>query len=370
MSFVTSLSRVFPPPTYITMRAIGIDISDASIKYVLFTPPEGGDDLELSLWGDVRLPEGVVVGGEIQNVQGLSDALKTLCQKCKTPYVRVSLPEERAYIYETTVPTATPYADIRGLLEFSLEENVPLSPKDAFFDFQIEERDPESEVLRVVVTVYAKEVVLSYYNACVSAGLIPISLEVEAAAVARAVTPSVGEDTFMIVDFGQRRCGIGIVHKDVLAYTSTVDVGGVTLSSAMRAVLGDLPEDQLTELKNTEGLHGDKESASIQKALEAPIATMVEALRARFEYWNTRGEEHGHRPIAKVVLCGGSSNLAGLPEHLTKALGVPAVRANVWERAFPSGETVPPIPKTHSYGYTTAIGLALADHRDFISHVS
>ncbi|NCN52755.1 pilus assembly protein PilM [Candidatus Parcubacteria bacterium] len=347
-----------------TMSSIGIDISDASIKYVRFKD-SGDDDLELVTWGDHQLPEGTVVGGEVKNGKALSEALRHLCGKCKTSYVRVSLPEERAYIFETVIPKGTPFAEIRGLLEFSLEENVPLSPKDAFFDYEIVEGNESEEKLHVVVTVYAREVILSYYQACTEAGLSPVAFEVEAAAVAHAVAPKSKDDTFMVVDFGRRRTGIGIVHKGVLTYTSTIEVGGTTLSTAMRGILGETEEDELTRIKNKDGIRADASDAKLRTALIAPIDTMVDALRARFEYWNTRSREHGQRPITKIVLCGGSSNLAGFPEYLTDALGVPAERADVWGNAFPSGETVPPIPKTHSYGYTTAIGLALSDYPDF-----
>lgn len=366
MSFYSAFTHLFPPPSYMRMPSIGVDISDASIKYIHFHPAHGADDLALDVFGDEPLEEGVVVGGEIQNAKTLIATLQKVRQKSSTPYVRVSLPEERAYIFETVVADTTPFNEIRGLLEFSLEENVPLSPKDAFFDYQIVEDITTEHMLRIVVTVYARDVILSYYEACVAAGFTPIAFEVEAAAVARAVTPREKNETFMLVDFGRRRTGIGIVHNGILVYTSTVEVGGATLSAAMRGVLGDTDEEALTVMKNTFGIDAGHRDPAVREVLLAQIDTLIDALRARFEYWNTRSEEHGTRPIAHLVLCGGSSNLLGLPEYLEKALEVPATRANVWERAFPSGETVPAIPKTHSYGYTTAIGLALAEHTDFL----
>jgi hypothetical protein len=40
-------------------------------------------------------------------------------------------------------------------------------------------------------------------------------------------------------------------------------------------------------------------------------------------------------------------------------LGVPAVRGNVWENVLSLDHTVPPIDRSHSFGYAAAIGLAL-----------
>ena len=52
-------------------------------------------------------------------------------------------------------------------------------------------------------------------------------------------------------------------------------------------------------------------------------------------------------------------NLNGLPEYLSESLGVPCERADVWTNAFKTNLVVPPITKRYSYGYATAIGLAL-----------
>ena len=65
------------------------------------------------------------------------------------------------------------------------------------------------------------------------------------------------------------------------------------------------------------------------------------------------------RRVELIMLCGGSSNLNGLPEYLTESLDVPTLRGNVWENVLSLEETIPPIDRKHSYGYAAAVGLAL-----------
>jgi Tfp pilus assembly PilM family ATPase len=92
------------------------------------------------------------------------------------------------------------------------------------------------------------------------------------------------------------------------------------------------------------------------------MATIVEELAIRISYWNTKDIAHEDRQIQSVILCGGSVNMKGLPTYLTATLQVDTARANVWQNAFSIEDSVPPIDRRHSFGYATAIGLALAPY--------
>lgn len=164
----------------------------------------------------------------------------------------------------------------------------------------------------------------------------------------------------MLVDFGKTRTGIGIVYKGVLLYTSTIDIGGIELSRVLRKVLGaDVAEADLTKIKNTQGLNRRLESTDVSDALLSIVSIIKDELSTRMQYWHLRTGDIEERRIKSIFLCGGSSNLKGLPTYLSETLGVPCARGNVWQNAFSLEHQVPPIDKSHSLGYATAIGLAL-----------
>lgn len=358
MSALSSIARLFPPPRYLKMPSAGIDISDTSLKYIQFK--EKGKELLLDSWGDIDVPEGVVARGDVKDVGKLTDVLKEAKRACGAEYVRVSLPEERAYLFETTIKRNTPFKDIRGLLEFRLEENVPLSPRDAFFDYDIVEDDVDDQVLRVGVAAYARETIINYYEACRSAGFIPLSFEVEAQAIAHAAVCAGDMGTYLIVDFGKTRTGVGIMHRQSLMYTSTIDIGGRELSAALRAKLGDIAESELTKIKNEKGLLQTGDAEDVYEAILPTVQALVEELDARVTYWNTgASSQNEDREIERMILCGGSANLAGFTEYVEEMLGIETEHAQVWQNAFSLDEHIPPITKRYSYGYATAIGLAL-----------
>lgn len=367
MAALSTLQRLFPPPRYISLPSIGVDISDTSLKYVAFEREHARDsELSLQKWGDIDIPAGVVERGSVHDQAVLTSVLREVKKRTNAEYVNVSLPEERAYLFETTIPKNTPKKSIRELLEFRLEENVPLSPRDAYFDFTIVGTDEETSDYRAAVAVYAQDTINNYYDACVQAELMPLSFEIEAQAIARSAIPQHAEGAYMIVDFGKTRMGVGIVFNGTLMYTSTIDIAGAQLSAAMRQVLGDRPEAELTEIKNTKGITPSKDNEAVARVLLEIAKAMVDELSVRMHYWHTRKIDRGERQIKKIVLCGGSSNLWGLPEYFTDALGIPTERSHVWQNAFSLESYVPPVTRKYSYGYATAIGLAL---RGFISPV-
>ena len=368
MGLLTTLTRVLPPPRYITLPAMGIDISDTSLKYVQFERVHAGDpNLALAQWGDIPVPHGIVERGTVPDKGALAEVLKSVKKKTGALYVNLSLPEERAYLFETTLPRGITDKHARELIEFRLEENVPLSPRDAYFDHTyMKSTAGDTAEEDVLVAVYAQEVINSYYEACVTAELLPLSFEIEAQAIARSSIPRDEEGAFLVIDFGKTRTGIGIVHNGTLAYTSTVDISGIQLSDAMRHVLGDIAEAELTTIKNTKGIVPMSGNEAVAKALLEIMHVLVEELSVRMHYWHTRKNDNDERRIKKVFLCGGSSNMWGLPEFLTDVLKVPVERSPVWQNAFSLNTYVPPITRPYSYGYATAIGLAL---RRFVSSV-
>ena len=365
MAVLSTLQHIFPPPKYITLPNIGVDISDTSLKYIQFERKRSHDkNLVLKRWGDIEIPSGVVEHGTVQDVAKLTQVLQELKKHCDTEYVRVSLPEERAYLFETKLDRGTPVKEMRGLLEFKLEENVPLSPREVYFDYDVVEGDGNH--LHVTVAVYSKDAINSYYNACREAGLIPLSFEIEAQAIARATVRAGLDGTYMVIDFGKTRMGVGIVHKGSLMYTSSVDVGGLSLSDAIRSVLGDLAESEITKIKNTQGILNTEANHEVYQALSSIMSVIEEEIKTRIHYWDTRDADPSERQIEKIFLCGGSANLAGLPEHLSQSLGIPTELAQVWQNAFSLETFIPPITRRYSFGYATAIGLGLTDFLDSV----
>ena len=87
----------------------------------------------------------------------------------------------------------------------------------------------------------------------------------ELATTARAIAPDT-QGTYMIVDFGKTRMGVGIVYNKTLMYTSTIEISGTQMSNDMREILGDVAESELTKIKMLIETRSDN-SGEIRKSI-------------------------------------------------------------------------------------------------------
>ena len=365
MSVLKAIDKWLPPPKSLRVSGIGIDISESSVKYIGFKSSyKNSERLSLVHHGEFDLAPGVISRGDIDDVGVLAKILAEIQIKTGVSYARVSLPEERVYLFETEVDSGLSLNEIRQQLEFKLEENVPLSSRDAYFDFKLSDRANEEGNRVASVTVCTKEIVDKYYKACQLAKITPLSFEVESAAIARAVLPANFTGAKLLIDFGKTRTGLGIVSDGVLLHTSTVDLGGNSLSVALKRQLGEMPEAELTMIKNNFGLVAKRDGKNLAESLLPSMAAIRDEIQMRVDYWNDKNGED--RKIDQVIICGGSANLRGLTTYLSETLGIESSLGNVWQNAFDTKVKASPIDRQHSYGYATAIGLALASFSDYL----
>src|SRR5262249_21778067 len=161
--------------------ASGVDISDASIKWMTLSLAPEKERRVLS-FGDVPLESGIVVGGQVKDVQALATALMQIKPHLGLPSAHASLPEEAAYVFGMTVPEGIDRKQILSMIEFEFDGRVPIAPSASVYDYSTIARTAEGEEVGVVV--FPKEVSETYAEAFAGAGIELLSLEVEARSVA------------------------------------------------------------------------------------------------------------------------------------------------------------------------------------------
>lgn len=353
-------ARLFPVPKFLSMPAVGVDISDNSVKFVELKNAKEGKIL--SKFGEYPIPDGLVLNGDIQDVDKLSKELKKMKEENDIEFIRASLPEEKSYLFQTHIPEGVESSQIRSILEFKLEEYVPIPLEESVFDYEVVNMRDTEKHIDVAVAVYPKNTITKYTSVFKNAGMLPLSFEIEAQAISRAVIKEGDDGTYMIIDFGKTRTGLSIISDGVLVFTSTIKIEEEGLSKAIMKYLS-VPENDVIRIKNEKGLIESKNNKELYNALLNIAEALKDSIEKHYRYWQTRVDEKGNRvkPIEKIILSGGNSNLNGLPEYLSGALKIPTERANVWINAFSFDDFIPKIDRFQSLSYTTAIGLALRD---------
>ena len=309
--------KLFPPPKFMMMSHAGLDISDDAIHFIEYSGSSNGR--KIKKYGRVALPEGLIDGGDVKDEKKLGDILSIMSREHGLSYAKVSIPEEKAYLFETDVPAAGARA-ISQNIEFKLEENVPLSAADAVFAFDLLPVE-KGKPWRASVSVVEKSYIEGMMSLLRSAGIVPMSFETAPRAIARIVS---GESAgaAIVVHCMARKTGVYIVSEHAVDFTSTIGVGVMEPDASAHA-----------------------------KALAAEV-------RRVYVYWLPKSDAPGV-PVKRVIVVGLFAERVAESLRPVVADIVEVELAQVWRAVLDVAKYVPPIVKTDSLEYASAAGLAL-----------
>lgn len=313
-----SFFRVFPPPKFLLMPHAGLDISDDGMHVVAY---EGfGGTRHISLSGQEDFPPGLFQGGDITNEKEFVSRLAQFGKKHGLSGVKVSVPEEKAYLFQTEVPS-TDQKKIEQNIEFKLEENVPLSGQDAVFYFDLLPKSATGGVLKASVSVVPRVYIEQYMNLIKKAGLTPVSFEIVPKAIARSIIASGSEKTRLIIHAMSQKTGLYVVSGNVVHFTFTGPWGTETVKGT---------QNMLDEVRK-------------------------EISRIRL-FWLTR---ENNKDFDEVVLVG--KNATVLEQACRTETGETPFNvkiADIWVNAINVDKYIPSITKSDSLSYAVAAGLA------------
>jgi len=338
----------FPPPTFLTMPAVGLSIESDLIRLVSFERKHH-NVLRIKNVEEYKLEQGVIVGGEIKKPEKIVAVLKNIQAEHGVRFVRLAIPEEKAYVYETVVPVPEG-GDLNDAVEFSLDQNIPLSPAETVFDFSVVEgpfANAGAQSVRVVVSAYPRTLVETWIELLTQAGITPLLLTPESQAIANSLISHGDNKTSLLVHFLKDKTILAVVSDGSVRFSTTVSHD---------------PEQFEKVLASHEG---EKISESIEL-----LAVRDEAKKV-YSYWMSK--EHGRaqkepRSIKSVIVTGHVADMTDVAEYIGKHIGAPAYLGNVWQNVFSLNEVVPEIVFEDSLPLAVAVGVALPRHSSTDHH--
>jgi len=358
-SFLSKLAHAFPPPRSLDMRAAGIDISDATVRWVILEGNKGS--ARVRDFGEEALAPGIVEKGMVQDAPALAEVLhKIKNQLGDITCAHAALPEENAYVFSMHVPEGQSREEVLRIIEFEFGDRVPIPPASAVYDYDIVTEHDGDEGSEIAVSVYPRDAALKYAEAFFHADITLLSLEVEASSIARTITTGTeGDLVTLLVDFGRTRTGFAVLKHGVPIFTSTVEIGGEGATQALAKELGLSPEE-LELFKDEEGLRAKPGSPGLE-VLSGTASAFADEVARHYHYWDTRRDKQTDRPthVGRVVMVGGGANLKGITDFIARRVHAQTDRGDIWGNVCSFEEYIPPIDYRTSLQYATAVGLAL-----------
>lgn len=346
---------------YKSKPVFGFDIGHGTIKVAQFSPARNG--MLVQGYGFATFDAKAIKDGVIENLEVVAQSAHGLLTNSMigaitTNRAALSLPVSQSFTKILELPKLKKH-ELDDAVNHQVEQYVPVPFDQLYIDYEITNRsfkDEESgEVKQEVVMVAAKKTIVdSYLKLFEVLGLEIELIETTTSAIMRAVRFSQDSNKpVVVIDFGSKSCDL-TVYDENIRVTSTVDVGGESVTSALVKGLG-ISEKEAYAIKSKYGLGPSKQQQAINKALEPILKQIVSEINKVIRYHDERSK--GAQKIDQIVTIGGGSNMPGLREYIAKQTKLETLAYDPWKK-IDFGSLQRPHPQ-EAFLYTTATGSAL-----------
>jgi len=339
---------------------VGLDIGTSAVRAAELDV--GGARPVLLTYGQVGLPPGSIIDGEINDRSAVSEAISRLWkngQFSRTSVV-VGIAGLRAITREIDLPFV-PDNEIDSAVRFQSEEVIPFPPDKTILSSQIltDYTSPEGDKMRRVLVAAAHTDLVDGVIAVVEqSGLTVEGVDLVSSALVRAISDNTtGDQPEAIVSIGAGLTVVVIHQQGRPQFVRTIGSGGNATTAAIAASL-DLPLADAEALKRRLGEPTPQVQAA-ERAAQPSINELVGEIRNSIQYFASLP---GRLPVARVLITGGGSYLNGLIPIIEAQVRLPVQPVSPLARLDVSKVAMSP-DQADQVGavLSTPIGLALPE---------
>lgn len=312
-----------------TNRVVGLDIGTTNVRAAELEFAGGarrGKHLpSLVRYGQVGLPPGAVIGGEVADAGIVAASIRDLWRQGKfsTRDVVIGVGNQRVLVRELDLPWM-PAAQIRAALPYQVQESLPMSVDEALLDYfpTGEYESASGRTIQGMLVAAQRDTVNANLLAVDGAGLRTTMVDLNAFALLRSMIQGDLRDRVVaLVDIGAKITNVVIAHHGMPRFIRTLPAGGQDVTDAVAGALGvPASESELIKREIGVGFAVSPDRTAAATAIASPVQTLLEAVRNTFVYYQGKNPGAG---IEVVVLSGGGSHLPGLGQYLASASRLP-----------------------------------------------
>jgi len=308
---------------------VGLDIGTSAVRAAVVQTGKGVPVLQR--YGQVALPEGAVIAGEIVEEAVVRDALTQLWKTAKLPKKRVvvGIANQRVIVRRVDLPYMAE-DELAQALPFQAQEYIPIPIDEAILDFvPLEEfATPNGEpMLSVLVVAAHKDMAADVLRVVASAGIKVMAIDLQAFALTRSV---LGADFDLdagvqaVVNIGAGLTQVILLKAGTIRFLRILTMGGVTFTEALAERMPMEPEQAEQYKRRTgvaiDGVPAGTEGEGLAKMLLTEEADLlIEEIRGSVDYY--LGQSGGDN-LERLFVAGNGARLPNLANRLGRSLGV------------------------------------------------
>lgn len=346
--------------------AFGLDIGDLSIKLVQLRKKrhfKKASTYKIIEMRSVNMPPGYIVNGEIQQPEMVRKKLMYLLgqdgghlKRIYAPWVAASLPEPQTFLKLIEIESEAEALSNEDVV-YQARKHIPFDLNEAYLDWNLCRRCVDGQNAKVLVSATYKTIADSYTYLLESVGLQPITLEVEANSIARALITAdkvyTGEARALL-DLGATRSNLIIFDNNGIQFSMSLNFSGELINTAIAQAL-KIEHTEAEKIKIELGLNYSKKHDRYLKAADHLVSKLVEDIKKALSFY--REHFSNANPVTHITMCGGVSNWTNLAPTLARALKISAEPGNVWKNL---GRTqIAEKERADGVAWASAVGLAI-----------
>jgi type IV pilus assembly protein PilM len=348
------------------LNPFGLEISDRSIKIMQLGKQKG--QLFPVAHSKIDLPPNLINNHVITNDDKLSVMISkavSMATHLSGNHAVVNVPEAKSFVRIVNLPKLD-IAEIETALPWELEQDIPMPIDQVYLDWQVIEQTADQTKVLAIAT--PRDYVDTLLSALKMAKIKPVAVELDSQSIARAVISAEDKDaSVLIVDLSSTFTSFAVVSKGFLEYTSSIPLGGNTITENIVQGMGVTAKDA-EKLKLETGLLGDSKKGNIKQMMLSVLDSVVDEIRNVIKFH----DDHSpfQQPINKVVLCGGGAKLAGIVDYVSARLNIGVGKAvghvilsDPWVNVADKSKRANFPTDDDSQSYATAVGLALRGYK-------
>jgi type IV pilus assembly protein PilM len=308
-------------------RIVGLDIGTSALRAVELIVEHGRPPV-LEAFGQVGLPPGIIVDGEIRDRAQVASAIRRLWRHggFKTSRVRLGVAGLRAITREIELPPVPP-DEVAAAVVLQAEDIVPFPIDRTSVASAVVSRTEDADglpLIRVLVAAAHRDVIDGIVAAVEEAGLEPEGIDLDTAALSRAFTlPDGANEPEAVVSVGAGLSMVVVRHGGTLQFVRTIDMGGDTVTRALASAL-DVPIADAEIVKRRLAHPGPHDPAATRAVAEV-VEQLADEVRSSLRFFGTLP---GRIPPSRVLVTGGGARTVGLLEKLRALIDVPVLEAS------------------------------------------
>jgi type IV pilus assembly protein PilM len=212
--------------------------------------------------------------------------------------------------------------DLRNAIRYEADKYIPFDVEDVVMDCQPYASEGLGDLapneMRVLLVACKRAVLDEQLRILAGAGLHPDVVDVDVFAIGNAFElavrrgPEAGGRVTALVDVGASKTSVNVMRGPTSLFTREIHAGGDAFTTAIASRL-NLKNTEAEALKQRPGVEQERMRAAVLPSVD----DLSNEVRLSFDYF----ENQFDLGIDEVLLSGGGSRLAGLPQDLGRAFG-------------------------------------------------